>query len=84
MKRCKHTFQCPPMTPQTGAIIWRGLKEAWVDIVRHLKPGYPIYCNVEKSDGLGERRRRMFAKLGFTPYRNQLDKLWLTVPPKGN
>lgn len=75
-----YTFQCPSMTPQTGAVIWRWLMEAWADIVKHLKPGYLIYCNVEKSDGLGERRRRMFAKLGFTQNSERADYLRLTVP----
>lgn len=77
-----YTFQCPSMACQTGAIIWRWLMEAWADIVRHLKPGYLVYCNVEESDGLGERRRRMFAKLGFTQNGERSDYLRLTVPPK--
>lgn len=82
-------FKWPSMTLQTGAIIWRWLMEAWQDIMQAKGPrtlsNYVdlVYCYVEKLDGLEERRRRMFAKLGFIPDRNGLDKLWLTLPLEG-
>jgi hypothetical protein len=82
-------FQSPSMTPQTGAIIWRWLMEAWRDIMQSQGPrtlsNYVdfVYCYVEKSDGLLERRKRMFSKLGFIQNGDHADYLRLTVPPHG-
>lgn len=53
------------ISPQRGALIWRWLIEAWQDILITLDPTLEVYCHPEVCDGLGERRVRMFEKLGF-------------------
>lgn len=56
---------CTTMTPNTGALIWRWFLVAWGDIIKDIDPDFHIFLYPEYRDGLVERRKRMFQKVGF-------------------